>query len=329
MNDDDLEQAARWHARLEDVPDGASTKAAHIGFEAWYHERDDNRRAFTAVAEVEGIARDLHAEPALQALADEALARAAARSPWRLRWGLAGLAGAMVVVPVAALTLRHFVSTPSVSSAVAAPSRIYTTAIGQRRLVVLDDATRVLLDTDSRLTVDGSRLTLRGQAEVTAGRSPVQLQMDEARVAIRTGSFNVRMDDERADVLAQDAAAEAIATLGEGSSRRDVVVRRGALLSLADDTVSMTIAADPGSITGWQTGWLQFDDVPLPRAVREVNRYRQRPIRLSGNAAPLRISGSFRTGSGDTFLEAVAATLPATVDQSAESPTILVGGPPK
>lgn len=327
MNDDNIEQAARWHARLQDAPDGASSRATRVAFEAWHRARNDNRHAFAAVSKTDKIVRDVRADPALQLLGDEALARAAARGPWRPRWGLAGFVGVMIVAPVAALTLQHVLSPTTMSTTATATPRLFTTATGQRRLITLENGTRVLLDTASELTVDGSMLTVRGQAEVTAGRSPINLQIKDARVAIQTGSFNVRMEEDRAEILAQDT--NAIATIGDGSSPHSIVIKSGALLSIVGGIASVAMASDPGAITGWQTGWLQFDDVPLARAVREVNRYRRQPIRLSGDAASLRISGSFRTGSGDTFLDAVAATLPATIDRSSVPPTILVRGASK
>ncbi len=327
MNAGDLEQAARWHSRLQDTPSGASSEATRAGFAAWHNARNVNRGAFAAVTEADDLICEVRADHTLQSLGDEALARAEARGARAPRWGLTGMVAALVIAPVAALTLNHILSPSTAPSTAASTTEVFETAVGQRRVVRLSNAARILLDTASRLTVEGSLLTVRGQAEVTVGRSPIELQMDDARVKIRAGSFNVRVEDGRAELLGQDA--DAVATFRPPASPHPIVLKHGTLLSLEDGAASVRMSPDPDAVTGWQTGWLSFNNTPLAKAVQEINRYRQQPIRLAGNTAPLRISGSFRTGQGDAFMEAVAATLPATIDRSTVPPKIIVRGPSK
>jgi transmembrane sensor len=61
----------------------------------------------------------------------------------------------------------------------------------------------------------------------------------------------------------------------------------------------------------WRNGFVEFDDEPLGRAVAEINRYSARPIVLSNDGvAALHVSGLFRTGSPDQFVDAIEGLLP-------------------
>lgn len=53
-----------------------------------------------------------------------------------------------------------------------------------------------------------------------------------------------------------------------------------------------------GQALAWKRGEAVFDDVPLSKAVAEMNRYSRRPIVLVGDAsvARRRVIGLFRTG---------------------------------
>ncbi|WP_431257606.1 hypothetical protein ACQ86G_23725 [Roseateles chitinivorans] len=63
-------------------------------------------------------------------------------------------------------------------------------------------------------------------------------------------------------------------------------------------------------VTAWKRSEVVFDDVSLPEAVTEMNRYNREPIVLVDDAAlsRLRVSGSYRAGDSDGFAHA-AATL--------------------
>ncbi|WP_431286752.1 hypothetical protein [Roseateles chitinivorans] len=62
-------------------------------------------------------------------------------------------------------------------------------------------------------------------------------------------------------------------------------------------------------VTAWKRSEVVFDDVSLPEAVTEMNRYNREPIVLVGDAAlsRLRVSGSYRAGDSDGFAHAAAA----------------------
>ena len=66
-----------------------------------------------------------------------------------------------------------------------------------------------------------------------------------------------------------------------------------------------------GQATAWEAGQLVFDDEPLDKVVERVSRYSRRRILVADPAvASLRVSGVFKAGDGDTFVEAVTTYFP-------------------
>jgi transmembrane sensor len=62
-------------------------------------------------------------------------------------------------------------------------------------------------------------------------------------------------------------------------------------------------------LLAWKRGFAMFDDVTLPEAIADMNRYSRVPITLAASDAlkMLRISGAFRTGDNEAFAQAVAS----------------------
>ncbi len=317
MTQEQLEQAAWWHARLNDVADGPARAAADAGFKAWYSAGDAHQQAYAAIVEADRIARAFSAEQVSQDLGDVALWRAANRRRRRRHVAIAGLCGAIVVMPVAALTIRHFTQPAPV--VVAAPPRVFSTATGERKTFAIDAPVDVMLDTASRVTVEGTTLTIQGQAYVSTTGKPIRLRVPGGVIRLRSGGLNVRKTATGVTVFADDASLSADYDPETAASVR---LQPGRLLTLANDRVRITVPADAGAIVGWRDGWLLFDDVPLARAVAEVNRYRRVPIRISPDVSDWRISGSFRADQSASFLDAVASSLPAALVRPGDAPSI-------
>lgn len=318
MDRDDLVQAAHWHARLVDAPEGPSRRAVEAGFDAWCRMREEHGLAYVAVTEVGAVAHALADQPALADAVTTAHARIARR---RRRWRqveIAAICGVAVITPVAALTVHRFVQSTS-SAPAPAPAQFYQTTIGQRKAITLDDSTRILLDTASKLSIEGNVLRIQGQAYVAAGTTPIVVAIPGMSIDLRRGALNVRSDATRREVFVpQQAVVADVQGLGGPTT-----IAAGQLLRMDGQRPRVAPAADPAAITSWRNGWLLFDDVPLARAAAEINRYRRVPIRLAPGTRQLRISGSFRVDDNSDFLGAVAAALPATVAPSAAGPTIV------
>ncbi|MGN6830709.1 FecR family protein [Paucibacter sp. M5-1] len=209
----------------------------------------------------------------------------------------------------------------------------YDTGIGEQRLMILKDGTRMSLNTSTRVSVELDRAQRRvrvegGEAffEVAKDTSrPFVVQAAGTEVTATGTAFVVRLTPSAA------GASEALdVTLVEGR-----VVVRGAnevgAPAKSADGVEMTpgqrlrVASRPrgqaagalkpqvdrphvDQVLAWKRGEAVFDNVTLPQAVAEMNRYSAMPISVAdaGALASLRVSGVFKTGDNLGFARALA-----------------------
>lgn len=198
----------------------------------------------------------------------------------------------------------------------------HRTAEGEQATATLPDGSLVHLNTDSALTVDYSGA--------------------ERRVALLRGEvlFEVSSDPDRPfRVTAADGVIEAVGTA--------FVVRRGAdaaSIAVTEGKVSVTSPAkgpaegvaegttvlaaqgqrtryrsggpprpaeafDPATVAVWRQGLIVIDDLPLDRALAELDRYRPGRIVLMPGVTDYRsVSGAFDVAKVDAAIAGIAAT---------------------
>jgi transmembrane sensor len=197
-----------------------------------------------------------------------------------------------------------------------------TTAIGEQRTLILDDGTRVQLNTDTSLRINIDRHTRQiflksGEAyfQVAHESRPfVVVAGDQKVIAVGT-EFTVRRDKSSNDAVT--------VTLIEGRVAVAPVDAANALPAVPIDDVSvLTVgerlrirphhkpALDTPSIdkvTRWMRGQVIFDHTPLRDAAAEMSRYSHKPVRVDSSAvAGIPIGGVFRIGDVNSFASAVA-----------------------
>jgi transmembrane sensor len=310
-------EAAVWVARLHG-PD----RSLHMEREclAWQGRSAAHRLAFERCTdtwqEVAGIDLSTYARAAAGATkgvyAGQMQGRAGGRRP--MRWvALALLAG----ISVGAIVLQPW-----------SMGEIYSTGVGEQRLVVLSDGSRMSLNTATRVRVILGRE--QRTVKVEGGEALFEVAKDVQRPfvvraagaeVLATGTaFVVRVTPD------SKTAGDALAvTLVEGQ-----VVLRGPEGGAAGAVLAAPVTMAPGErvqlggsvrvvplqvdrprmeqLLAWKRGEAIFDDASLPEAVAEMNRYSSMPIRLAstGGLGGLRVSGSFRTGDSVGFVRAVA-----------------------
>jgi transmembrane sensor len=329
-----LASAAAWRVRLTEA--GLESSAT---FEAWLAEDPANEAAWRQLSAPWDLLGEQAAHPEVVAARREALARAGARNTAtvargsaRRRYWLSGLAAGVAAIAAGAFWVF------------AQPSE-YHTGLGERRVVMLDDGSKVSLDSQTvvqvRYSADARRLRLkRGQARFdvshNAGR-PFSVDAGD-RTVIATGtSFNID--------LRQSAV---VVTLIEG--RVLVTPRRQALsLSLLRQQGAAAVPLNAGqtlttslekptpphienvsldSVTSWESGRLIFNDEPLAAVVEHVARYSSQTILIGDEtAAQLRISGVFNAGDVTTFLDTVSRYLPVRVTSQPDGSIVLTSVP--
>jgi transmembrane sensor len=207
---------------------------------------------------------------------------------------------------------------------------MYVTRIGEQRLVVLDDGTRMSLNTNTSVRVALSRT--RRLVKVESGEALFEVASDATRpfVVRAAGSEVVAVGTVFSVQVTGASEANALAvTLIEGRvSVRSATADGPAGLAPAKEVQMqagerMRLARSPDPRSGpakqlvdrpqieqllaWKRNEVIFDDVSLADAVAEMNRYSRTPIVIPGSLSNLRVSGQYRTGDSAGFARAVAA----------------------
>ncbi|WP_334163928.1 FecR family protein [Phenylobacterium sp.] len=311
------DEAAAWFARLGRQ---AVTTDALRRFREW-RRAPANARAYAEVEAAWSRAGDLRHDPDLRAATAAALDRRPLRArlagltpPAPLGLGLAAAAGLAVT---AALVFGPAALAPA-----------YDTGVGEQRLVVLDDGSRVRLNTDSRVRVRFARDARR--VELLRGQAFFEVAHDAARpFTVDAGSAEVRALGTRFDVRRLDGTVQV--TLVDGAVRvapdgaRDAAapaawtLAPGQQVTVAPGRPAAPRAADAAGATSWTTGRIVFRETPLAAAVAEVNRYSARKVTLDAPglaAAP--VSGVFDTGDTEAFVAAASSLFGLEADRAAE-----------
>jgi len=318
------QMAEAWFARLM-APD--CSQAEREAFERWRLRTPANAQAY-AVTEglwdrLEGLESDEvvgpHARAALRPEAMEEWAAAIEqRGPRprhaprarRWRWPLA----------VAASLLAVWLGWPGFSSLWETASPRYYASHAALETVTLEDGSRVQMDLATRIEVKLARS--RREVRLLEGRAIFDVAHDRSRpFVVDAGPGSVTALGTRFQVDRLNGTGGVVVTLVEGAvAVSEPGAGLGGALRLQPGQqarysprqgVWTRYDADPAAATSWSQGFHVFSSTPLADAVREVNRYAPRKMRLDDAAlGGLVISGNFKAGDADTIAMAMPAVLP-------------------
>lgn len=314
-------EAADWFARLNQRRVTTDDVRA---FSAW--RRDPaNASAYASIEALWDASGDLSRSPRMAALAEDARTRADAG---RMRRGRLvgvlkpiGAVGAALVV-AAGIGWVWLVQQP-VS---------YSTAIGEQRVVVLDDGSRVTLDTASRIRVryTGDRRSV----SLTEGQALFAVEGDPRRpFVVMAGGAEVTALGTRFDVRRMGDGARVILIEGRVAVRDAAAPEQSWSLTPGQQVVTTAprpIVAEVNLpvATSWTTGRLIFEDTPVAVAVAEVNRYTRTPIDLRDDRiAANRVSGAFDAGDVDGFIAALTDLYPLAIRRGPNDRIVLAAAP--
>jgi transmembrane sensor len=191
-----------------------------------------------------------------------------------------------------------------------APWTDWSTTAGEQRTLVLEDGSRVTLNTRTHIEVRLARRhrdvrLLDGEAYFEVAKDPsrpfiVQTAVGSAR-AVGT-QFNVYLTRSHLAVTTAEGRVLVNGTTGSG-----VLVDAGNQALLDQGASSTSVAAvNVSSALSWRAQRLEVDDMPLARVLQEFSRYTSLPVRAGSEAiGALRVSAVLRTGD----LDALRATL--------------------
>jgi transmembrane sensor len=195
---------------------------------------------------------------------------------------------------------------PEQSHLLAAYFSDYHTGTGEQREISLEDGSRVLLNTNSALSVafeDNRRIVelQYGQARFTVAKDSnrpfIVTSHGLATKALGTVFDIYDPENGNLDITVQEhAVAVTLADSANGQAQQTpVVVQEGQQLSYQDGKELMQPAmADLNTLTAWQQQKLLISDRPLSELITQLNRYRNGRIYLGdAELANTRVSGVF------------------------------------
>ncbi|WP_421708643.1 FecR family protein [Algihabitans sp.] len=282
MTDEDRisEDARDWYLRLSE---GGVSRRERRAFETW--RRADPAHA-AAYAEIEA---------AMGALS-------ASFAPRSRRWPIVVLSAAACVAVLIA---------PDILLRLEAD---YTTPVGVNRSIALPDGGVAHLNTNSALAlryVPGRRevALLRGEAVfdvVSDPGRPFTVSVEGGKATATGTVYSVRLDEHvtvsvlEGTVVVSSADEERVLRAGETSA-----YTQGASPSVSRPLDTASLA--------WRNGFLVFDNVPLPEAVAEIDRYLPGISIVTGPASGAAVAGQIAIDAPSEGLTATAATAGAQV----------------
>jgi transmembrane sensor len=308
-------EAAVWVARLHG-PDRSAQMEREC--RAWQARSAEHREAFERCTETWQDVPNVTVANAYAAASGTGAASGAGRR-LSLRW--AG-AGALAAVLAGTGLLVQQWRDPGV----------YSTGVGEQHQVLLEDGTRMSLNTGTRVRVDlgADRRSVKvegGEALFEVGkdpRRPFVVSVGGSEVEALGTTFAVRFtpDDSQPSQTLTVTLIEgqvAVRSLAGGGAGGGAAAVRAVRLQ-AGERVRLSAAVAPAealprvdrpnidAVMAWQRSEAVFDDAALPDAVAEMNRYTRTPIVLldARALANLRVSGLYRTSDSAGFARAVA-----------------------
>lgn len=296
-----LREAARWYAELQDEAAGPDLWRRFLAWE----RRPGNAAAFRQI------------EASLAAL-DRARAGGVRQPPRRrAAWPVgAGIAAAIFLAAAAGASLLGRAREP-VSAPVPA-TLTYVTGIGEQETVVLDDGSRMLLNTASEVGVSYSGAERR--VDLVAGQALFDVRREARPFVVVAGNTQTRAIGTVFDVyLPGDHGLQVtlieglVSVSGEGSGGH-VLLSPGEQMTVraGERTISRI---DTAQARSWTTGMVPFTDARLADAAAELNRYAPVQLNIDAAIAGERISGSFKAGDQEAFAAALEEFLPVTSER--------------
>ncbi|MEN0105426.1 MAG: FecR family protein [Pseudomonas sp.] len=276
---------------------GRATAAERMAFNAW----SQRSPAHQAAAQ---MAQDIWA--ALPATAAAQTVRQPLPAPRRGRrlWISGAVAASLAAVALVINTLGP----------VARLYADYTTAVGERHEVQLEDGSRIWLNSASALSVDYS--AERRSIHLYQGEALFQVAKDAQRpFIVHAADGEVRAVGTRFDVdLRGDQVgvrvSEGIVQVDSGGTPARLTVGQGLSYQQGQAPGAVT-QLDVASADAWQRGKLIFNSRPLGEVLAELERYLPGKLYLTdGQLAELRVSGLFELDDPAALLRTLEQTQP-------------------
>ena len=294
-------EAAAWVAQIhgeEQSPEGEAR------LRAWLGESDEHRRAFERLTRAWEQAGKIRLRASQDAVAIEPRRRSRF-VPW-------AAAAAMLVLALGVAVYRLRVDA-------------MVTEVGQQRVSVLPDGTRVTLNTNTRIEVNydehARRVRLiRGEAWFEVAKNatwPFLVSVDGEIVRALGTSFIVRRDGTQGISVTLVEGRVSVTPIDQKAEPGEAqVLAPGQRLVLSEHSTSAVDRPDLTRVTAWRHGRVEFDATSLDDAAAEMNRYsKTRIILADADLARLSVGGVFRAGDSEEFVRIVTSAFGLRADR--------------
>ena len=294
-----MDAAIDWMVLLQS---GSADAESRQQLQRWLDASAEHRNAWQQLQEIQGRFQRLREvsqrHPGQDQQARELLLRPSRRVALRSLAAFALTTGGAALLADRKFPLREL-------------SADLRTATGQRGHFSLDDGSELVLDARSAadLEFDASRRQLwlrsgRALLDVAADPRPLLLHSLHAKLSLLRGKFMVERDETSTQV-----AALADHLLIEDSSGHSLRLQAGEAARI-DASGITALGSNPLQLTDWLHGRVSLDNAPLLDLVERLRAYRSGFLRVSPEAAALRVQGVFALDDSDRTLAALAETLP-------------------
>lgn len=338
LNQQINEEAARWFVELRT---GDLHARGRLEFDAWVRASPEHLRAFVEIAGLWKYAADVSSRDSFstEALIADAAAEgnihlleaksipAATPSPQsierapRLRRSAAFkiAASVLIVITASIVAWSHF-----------AGKQVFTTQVGEERLLRLTDGSTLTLNSRSRVQVEFTKSArtvdlLEGEALFRVAKNPARpfvVRADGTSVRVIGTEFDVNKKfsgtfvtvvEGKVAVVANPAEAvhsgpsavqppgkEAPGARAQETARHEnnpaVILSAGEQIKVARGAAPQPTRTDVSSTTAWTRGRVILDSATLEEIADEFNRYSERRLTAEDHGEiPLRLSGIFST----------------------------------
>jgi transmembrane sensor len=207
------------------------------------------------------------------------------------------------------------------------PDPTYATAVGEQRVVRLDDGTRLSLNSETRVQIDYTKWQrrvqlIRGEAYFEVAHNPARpfvVTAGGTRVTALGTTFAVRYDTDKTAVTLVEGKVVVVPVVGDDLPvvasnvgppslvRKDWVLTPGERVTLAKNTPALVDEPRVEAVTAWRRGEVMLDKMQLSDAIVEMNRYDSQTLVIEDpRVATLQVSGIYHTGDSASFARTVA-----------------------
>ncbi|MGE8047257.1 FecR family protein [Pseudomonas monteilii] len=194
------------------------------------------------------------------------------------------------------------------------------TAIGERSAVLLNDGSKLLLDSGTH--VDISWRLLSREVDLRAGQAlfdvssavyrPFVVSAGLAKVEVLGTLFNVRRLDN--DAVRVTLARGRVDVTAAAAEHAPVTLRPGQQVDSIGGQLMPVAKVDALKAMAWKDDRIVFEQTPLDEAVSLLRHYRKASIELSDpSLAALKVTGVFEAHNVDRLLDLLPSILPVAV----------------